>query len=80
VIEHPSGAEMQWDWDELGVCPWDPTTNVSMLVGSLSHSSMSRAWLASSMDQPHLVEGTSTRSCAASVAPHECGGQIGWGR
>jgi hypothetical protein len=57
VIEHPSGEEMQWDWDELGVCPWDPTTDVSMLVGSLSHSSMSRAWLAYSMDQPHLVEG-----------------------
>ncbi len=57
VIDHPSGEEIQWDWDELGVCPWDPTTDVSMLVGSLSHSSKARAWLAYSMDQPHLVEG-----------------------
>ena len=57
IIDHPSGEEIQWDWDELGVCPWDPTVEVSMLVGSLSHSSMSRAWLASCEDQPHLVEG-----------------------
>jgi len=57
VIDHPSGEEIQWDWDELGVCPWDETVDVSMLVGSLSHSSMSRAWLAYSEDQPHLVEG-----------------------
>ena len=57
VIEHPSGEELQWDWDELGACPWDPTTDVSMLVGALSHSSMSRAWLSYSEDQPHLVEG-----------------------
>ena len=56
-IEHPSGEELQWDWDELGTCPWDPTVEVSMLVASLSHSSMSRAWLAYSQDQPHLVEG-----------------------
>jgi len=57
IIEHPSGEELQWDWDELGACPWDPTVEVSMLVGSLSHSSKSRAWLAYSQDQPHLVEG-----------------------
>jgi transposase len=57
IIDHPAGEEIQWDWDELGVCPWDPTTDVSMLVGSLSHSSMSRAWLAYSQDQAHLVEG-----------------------
>jgi transposase len=57
IIEHPSGEELQWDWDELGVCPWDPATDVSMLVGALSHSSKSRAWLAYSEDQPHLVEG-----------------------
>ena len=57
VIDHPPGEEIQWDWDELGVCPWDPTTDVFMLVGSLSHSSMSRAWLTYSMDQPHLIEG-----------------------
>jgi transposase len=57
IIEHPSGEELQWDWDELGACPWDETVDVSMLVGSLSHSSKSRAWLAYSEDQPHLVEG-----------------------
>jgi transposase len=57
IIEHPAGEEIQWDWDELGVCPWDESTDVSMLVGSLSHSSQSRAWLAYSEDQPHLVEG-----------------------
>jgi transposase len=57
VIDHPPGEEIQWDWDELGTCPWDPTVDVSMLVGSLSHSSMSRAWLAFSEDQPHLIEG-----------------------
>jgi transposase len=56
-IEHPAGEEIQWDWDELGACPWDPTVEVSMLVGSLSHSSKTRAWLAYSEDQPHLVEG-----------------------
>lgn len=57
IIDHPAGEEIQWDWDELGTCPWDPTVDVSMLVGSLSHSSMSRAWLSYSMDQPHLIEG-----------------------
>jgi hypothetical protein len=57
MIDHPAGEEIQWDWDELGACPWDPTTDVSMLVGALSHSSKSRAWLTYSEDQPHLVEG-----------------------
>jgi transposase len=56
-IEHPAGEEIQWDWDELGQCPWDPAVEVSMLVGSLSHSSKTRGWLCYSMDQPHLVEG-----------------------
>jgi transposase len=45
VIEHPPGEEVQWDWDELGRCPWDPTIEVFMLVGSLAHSSKTRAWL-----------------------------------
>jgi hypothetical protein len=57
VIDHPPGEEIQWDWDELGTCPWDETVDVSMLVGSLSHSSKTRAWLAYSENQPHLVEG-----------------------
>ena len=57
IIDHPSGEEIQWDWDELGTCPWDPTVDVSMLVGSLSYSSKARAWLSYSEDQPHLIEG-----------------------
>jgi len=57
IIEHPAGEEIQWDWDELGTCPWDPTVDVSMLVGVLSHSSKARAWLSYSEDQPHLIEG-----------------------
>lgn len=56
IIEHPAGEEIQWDWNELGSCPWDPSEDVSMLVGSLSHSSKTRAWLAYSEDQPHLIE------------------------
>jgi hypothetical protein len=38
IIGHPFGEEVQWDWDE--------TVEVSMLVGSLSHSSKAGAWLA----------------------------------
>jgi transposase len=57
IIEHPSGEEVQWDWDELGTCPWEPTAEVSLLVGALSHSSKTRGWLSYSEDQPHLVEG-----------------------
>ena len=57
IIDHPAGEEIQWDWNELGTCPWDPTTDVSMLVGSLSHSSKTRAWLSYSQDQAHLVAG-----------------------
>jgi transposase len=57
IIEHPSGEEIQWDWDELGTCPWEPSVDVSLLVGALSHSSKTRGWLSYSEDQPHLVEG-----------------------
>ena len=57
IIEHPSGEEVQWDWDELGTCPWDASVDVSLLVGALSHSSKTRGWLSYSEDQPHLVEG-----------------------
>jgi len=56
-IEHEPGVEIQWDWVELGMCPWDPTAEVFLLVGSLSYSSKSRGWLTHSMDQPHLIEG-----------------------
>ena len=57
VIDHPPGAEIQWDWAELGTCPWDSTNELFMLVGALSHSSRARAWLSHGTDQPHLVEG-----------------------
>ena len=57
IIEHPSGEEVQWDWDELGSCPWEPTMDVSLLLGALSHSSKTRGWLSYSEIQLHLVEG-----------------------
>jgi len=56
-IDHPPGAEIQWDWVELGDCPWDPAVEVFLLAGALAHSSKTRAWLSDGMDQPHLVEG-----------------------
>jgi transposase len=56
-IDHPPGAEIQWDWVELGACPWEPAVEVFMLAGALAYSSRTRAWLSHSMDQPHLVEG-----------------------
>lgn len=56
-IEHPPGDEIQWDWNELGVCPWDRSCELFMLVGTLSYSSKARGWLCHSMDQPHLIEG-----------------------
>jgi len=77
VIEHPSGEEIQWDWAELGICPWDPTTEVFMLVGAcrIRHGRgrgsrirwISRIWLRAS-----------TPCCVVWVAPQGCGGWIGW--
>jgi transposase len=54
-IEHPPGAEVQWDWLELDDTPWGQKAYV--LVGSLSHSSRSRGWFSESDDQAHLVVG-----------------------
>ena len=54
-IEHPPGAEIQWDWLELGETPWGVKTAV--LVGALSHSGKFRCWFSDSMDQPHLIIG-----------------------
>jgi transposase len=54
-IEHPSGAEIQWDWLELPETPWGEPAYV--LVGALAHSSRFRAWFSESMDQAHLVAG-----------------------
>ena len=54
-IEHPPGAEVQWDWLELPETPWGEKAYV--LVGALSHSSKFRGRFCESMDQPHLVVG-----------------------
>ncbi len=54
-IEHPPGAEVQWDWLELDDTPWGDKAYV--LVGSLSHSSKTRAWFSESDDQAHLIVG-----------------------
>jgi transposase len=53
-IEHPAGAEIQWDWFERRRAPWGGTAYV--LLGTLPHSSRVRGVLSESMDQPHLVE------------------------
>ena len=55
IIDHPPGEECQWDWVELGDTPWGSRAYV--LVGALSYSGRFRAWVTSSQDQPHLVEG-----------------------
>lgn len=54
-IEHPAGAEMQWDWFERRKAPWGGT--VYVLLGTLPHSSRVRGVLAESLDQAHLIEG-----------------------
>ena len=54
-MDHPAGVECQWDWLELRDVPW--ASRVFVLVGVLSHSGRFRAWVTSSQDQPHLVEG-----------------------
>lgn len=54
-IDHPPGAEIQWDWLELDDTPWGAKAYV--LVGALSHSSRCRAWFSDSDDQAHLVVG-----------------------
>jgi transposase len=53
-IDHPPGAELQWDWFERRRAPWGGTGYV--LLGSLPHSGRVRGVLAESADQPHLVE------------------------
>lgn len=54
-IEHPPGAEIQWDWLELQDTPWGAPAH--LLVGALAHSSRSRGWFSDSEDQAHLVVG-----------------------
>ena len=53
-IDHPGGEEIQWDWAERRRAPWGATCYV--LLGTLSHSGRTRAVLAESMDQAHLIE------------------------
>ena len=59
VIEHPPGAETQWDWVELPDPPehWGWGKTAHLLVGALSHSGRWRGVLCESEDQGHLVEG-----------------------
>ncbi|HEX9499151.1 MAG TPA: helix-turn-helix domain-containing protein [Mycobacterium sp.] len=59
VIEHPPGAETQWDWVELPDPPagWGWGQTAYVLIGALPASARWRGWLAESTDQPHLVEG-----------------------
>jgi transposase len=59
VIDHPPGAETQWDWLDLPNPPesWGWGSMAHLLVGSLAHSSRWRANLAPAMTQPHLVDG-----------------------
>lgn len=52
-IDHPPGKEIQWDWFERKA-PWGERAHI--LLGALSHSGRMRGKLASSEDQPHLVE------------------------
>lgn len=54
-IDHPPGAEIQWDWLELTDTPWGAKAYV--LVGALAHSGRFRAWFSESDDQAHLVVG-----------------------
>ena len=53
-IDHPAGEETQWDWAERRQAPWGGTCYG--MLGTLAHSGRTREVLASSMDQPHLVE------------------------
>jgi transposase len=53
-IDHPAGAEIQWDWFERRNAPWGGTAYV--LLGALSHSGRFRGQLSESVDQPHLIE------------------------
>lgn len=58
VIEHPPGAETQWDWLELPDPPasWGWGKTACLFVGALSHSGKWCGRLAESMDQPHLID------------------------
>src|SRR4051794_9194059 len=61
VIDHPAGAETQWDWVELPDPPaaWAAAgygARAFLLVGALAHSGRWRGVLCSSMEQPQLID------------------------
>src|SRR4051812_27040473 len=58
IIDHPPGAETQFDWVELPDPPpgWGWGANAHLLVGSLAHSGRWRAVLCESEDQAHLID------------------------
>ena len=58
VIEHPPGAETQFDWVELPDPPeaWGWGKTAFLLVGSLAHSGRWRGVLCESTDQAHLID------------------------
>jgi transposase len=53
-IEHPAGAEVQWDWFERRKSPWGGTAFV--LLGTLAYSGRTRGVLCPATDQPYLIE------------------------
>lgn len=57
IIDHPPGAETQWDWVELPDPPahWGWGKSAHLLVGASSHSSKWRGVLAESEEQAHLI-------------------------
>ena len=59
IIEHPPGAETQWDWVDLPSPPaaWGWGKTARLLLGTLPRSGRWRAYLSQATDQPHLVEG-----------------------
>lgn len=52
-IDHPAGEEIQFDWLELPVTPWERPAYV--LVGALSHSGRFRAVVCEQMTFGHLA-------------------------
>jgi transposase len=58
IIDHPPGAETQFDWVELPDPPpgWGWGANAHLLVGSLAHSGRWRGVLCESEDQAHLID------------------------
>ncbi|MGH2782423.1 MAG: Mu transposase domain-containing protein [Thermoleophilaceae bacterium] len=54
-IDHPPGAETQWDWLEFPDTPWGEPAN--LLVGALSHSGKCRGVFCEAQDTAHLIEG-----------------------